>query len=240
MGQGWVPGEVVRGLYEVLDVVQSGGMGVVHRVRHRGWQVDMAVKTPRPELTRTPEGRGRFEAEAGAWVGLGLHPHTVSCAYVRTIDGVPRVFAEWVDGGSLAQAVSGGTLYAGGQRAALGRILDIAAQAAWGLAHAHDAGLVHQDVKPANVMLEPDGTAKVTDFGLARARSASAESEAGRPSDSPQTARLGWMTPATRSPSHAGGGGGPGVRATTAAGVWSSAGTVLEMFAGQRPSRHGQ
>src|SRR5260370_4306029 len=130
MAQDWVPGEVVVGLYEVLDVVHSGGMGVVHRVRQRGWQVDMAVKTPRPELTRTPEGRGRFEAEAGAWVGLGLHPHTVSCAYVRTIDGVPRVFAEWVDGGSLAQAVSGGTPYAGGPPAALGRLLALPPPAA--------------------------------------------------------------------------------------------------------------
>ncbi len=48
-GREWTPGEVVLGLYEVLDVVHSGGMGVVHRVRHRGWQVDMAVKTPRPK-----------------------------------------------------------------------------------------------------------------------------------------------------------------------------------------------
>ena len=60
----WVPGDVVLGLYEVLDVVHSGGMGVVHRVRHRGWQVDMAVKTPRPEYVQDPEDRRRFEAEA--------------------------------------------------------------------------------------------------------------------------------------------------------------------------------
>ncbi|NED56831.1 protein kinase, partial [Micromonospora aurantiaca] len=142
-------------MYEVLDVVHSGGMGVVHRVRHRGWQVDMAVKTPRSEYVENPEDRRLFEAEAGTWVELGLHPHTVGCAYVRTIDDVPRVFAEWVGGGSLAQAVDGGQLYEGGPEAALARILDIAVQTAWGLAHAHEAGLVHQDVKSANVMLEP-------------------------------------------------------------------------------------
>lgn len=52
--------------------------------------------------------------------------------------------------------------------------LDIAIQMAWGLQHAHDQGLVHQDVKPANVLMTPDGTAKVTDFGLAKGRAASA------------------------------------------------------------------
>jgi WD40 repeat protein/serine/threonine protein kinase len=239
--QDWAAGEVVLGLYEVLDVVHSGGMGVVHRVRHRGWQVDLAVKTPRPELVRTPEGRGRFETEAGTWVGLGLHPHTVNCVYVRTVDGMPRVFAEWVDGGNLAQAVSSGRLYAGGERAALGRILDIAVQTAWGLTHAHDSGLVHQDVKPANVMLDPDGTAKVTDFGLAKARAASAESGAPRPPDIPVTASFGGLTPAYCSPEQAAAAAGDrSVRLTTATDVWSWAVTVLEMFAGRRPTRYGQ
>lgn len=237
----WQPGEVVADLYEVLDVVHSGGMGLVHRVRHRGWQVDLAVKTPRRALVRTPEGRRSFEAEAGSWVGLGLHPHTVSCSYVRTLDGVPRVFAEWVDGGSLAEAVRGGSLYEGDHRAALGRILDISRQMAWGLAYAHDSGLVHQDVKPANVMLEPDGTAKVTDFGLAGARAASGEEAAGRPSDGPPTASYGGMTPAYCSPEQAAAAAGRhGARLTTATDVWSWAVSVLEMFAGHRPTRYGQ
>ncbi|MGW2715051.1 hypothetical protein ACWC4J_39740, partial [Streptomyces sp. NPDC001356] len=81
MGRGpariWTPGDVVLGLYEVLDVVRDGGMGLVHRVRHRDWQVELAVKTPRPERVRTPHDRRLFETEAGTWVGLGLHPHTV-------------------------------------------------------------------------------------------------------------------------------------------------------------------
>ncbi|NEA26345.1 WD40 repeat domain-containing serine/threonine protein kinase, partial [Actinomadura bangladeshensis] len=239
----WTPGEVVLGLYEVLDVVHSGGMGVVHRVRHRGWQVDMAVKTPRSEYVENPEDRRLFEAEAGTWVELGLHPHTVGCAYVRTIDDVPRVFAEWVGGGSLAQAVDGGQLYEGGPEAALARILDIAVQTAWGLAHAHEAGLVHQDVKSANVMLEPDGTAKVTDFGLAKARAASGGGESGAapPPDLPATVSFGGMTRAYCSPEQAAAAAGDrGVRLTAATDVWSWAVTVLEMFAGRPPTRRGQ
>ncbi|WP_273942540.1 serine/threonine-protein kinase [Kutzneria chonburiensis] len=181
----WQPGETVLGLYEVKDV-RSGGMGVVHRVRHLGWQVDLAVKTPRPEKVTTAEDRRHFEREAGTWVNLGLHPHTVNCVYVRTIDAAPRVFAEWVDGGSVADAVARGGLTPA-------RILDLAVQIAWGLAHAHAAGLVHQDVKPANVMLDPDGTAKVTDFGLAKAIQPA--------EDAPAGVSFGGMTRPYRSPS---------------------------------------
>ncbi|MFE7331516.1 WD40 repeat domain-containing serine/threonine protein kinase [Streptomyces sp. NPDC057565] len=238
----WQPGEVVLGLYEVLDVVHSGGMGLVHRVRHRDWQVDLAVKTPRPEQVRTAEGRRRFETEAGTWVGLGLHPHTVNCVYVRTVDGLPRVFAEWVDGGSLSDAVRGGGLYAGGPDTALGRVLDIAVQMAWGLAHAHHSGLVHQDVKPANVMLEPDGTAKVTDFGLAGARGNNdAREDTESPADEPLTVTFGGMTRAYCSPEQAAAAAGHrGIRLTTATDVWSWAVSVLEMFAGRRPTPYGQ
>lgn len=101
----WRRGDLILDLYEVLDVVRTGGMGLVHRVRHHGWDIDLAVKTPRRALVRSPDAIRDFEREAEVWVGLGLHPHIANCVYVRTLDGVPRVFAEWADGGSLAEAV---------------------------------------------------------------------------------------------------------------------------------------
>ncbi|MFH7340775.1 WD40 repeat domain-containing serine/threonine protein kinase [Streptomyces sp. KHY 26] len=236
----WEPGDVILDLYEVLDVA-SGGMGQVHRVRHRGWQMDLAVKTPRPEMVPTTDAVRRFEAEAGTWVGLGLHPHTVNCVYVRTIDGIPRVFAEWVAGGSLDEAIRTGSLYGGGRRAVLGRILDIAIQMAWGLEHAHDNGLVHQDVKPANVMLEPDGTAKITDFGLARVRTVAGEDAARRPSDRQATATYRGLTKEYCSPEQAAAKAGRrGTRMTVATDVWSWALSVLEMFVGERTWQYGQ
>ncbi|MFE0927996.1 hypothetical protein ACFW4O_11550 [Streptomyces mutabilis] len=106
----WRRGDVILDLYEVLDVVRSGGLGLVHRVHHRGWDIDLAVKTPRPAVVRSPDGIGDFEREAEVWVGLGLHPHIANCVYVRTLEDVPRVFAEWADGGSLAEGVRNRTL----------------------------------------------------------------------------------------------------------------------------------
>jgi hypothetical protein len=70
-------------------------MGLVYRVHHIGWNIDLAVKTARPELVSSPQRMSDFEAEAQTWVGLGLHPRVVACVYVRRLDGLPRVFAVW-------------------------------------------------------------------------------------------------------------------------------------------------
>ncbi|WP_308197976.1 serine/threonine-protein kinase [Saccharopolyspora soli] len=172
MGRTWRIGQVVDGRYEVVHVHDSGGMGLVYRVRHLEWGADLAVKCPRVELFGTEEQRERFIAEAEIWVSLGLHPNVCGCHYVRVLDGIPRVFAEYVPDGSLRDWIDDRRLYAGDRAAVLARILDVAVQFAWGLAHAHGRGLVHQDVKPGNVLLDVTTSgviAKVTDFGLARA-----------------------------------------------------------------------
>ena len=172
----WSVGEVILGLYEVRGILGEGGMGRVYKVHHRTWKVDLAVKAPKPEILQSAGGGESFEREAETWVNLGLHPNTVTCYYVRRVGRLPCVFAEFVKGNSLHEWISGmpdGSLplYQGGQGKALARILDLAVQFAWGLEYAHENGLIHQDVKPANVMVGNDGTAKVTDFGLAVVRS---------------------------------------------------------------------
>ncbi|WHT22896.1 protein kinase [Crossiella sp. CA-258035] len=232
----WQPGQVVLDLYEVLDVVRTGGMGLVHRVRHLGWDVELAVKAPRRELVGTAEGERRFAAEAESWVGLGAHPNTVSCVYVRRLGGLPRVFAEWVDGGDLAMAVRQRRIYREGN--GLARVLDVAIQSAWGLGHAHESGLVHQDVKPANVLLGSDGAVKVTDFGLAGARAAAGERPVG--AGGSVLVSCGGLTPAYCSPEQARAAAGAEVRLTRATDVWSWAVSVLELFAGGPPTRFGQ
>ena len=222
----WAPGDVILNLYEVKQVHEGGGMGLVYRVHHRGWNVDLAVKSPRPEFFRNERDKENFEREAETWVKLGLHPHTVSCYYVRRLGGIPRVFAEYVEGGTLGEAIHSGRLYEGGAGPALTRILDVAIQFAWGLKYAHEQGLVHQDVKPANVLLTKDGVAKVTDFGLARARGASAEA----PAVAGQKSILvssGGMTPAYCSPEQA-----AGEKLTRKTDLWSWAASILKMFTG--------
>ena len=78
---------LVLGLYEVAGVLGEGGMGRVYRVRHRGWGLDLAVKAPLPAVLEAAGGADLFEREAETWVNLGLHPHVVTCHYVRRVDG---------------------------------------------------------------------------------------------------------------------------------------------------------
>jgi serine/threonine protein kinase len=143
----WNVGDVILNLYQVTGSLGEGSFGKVCKVRHLGWNIDLAVKIPKPEAVAAAGGVDNFEREAETWVNLGLHPHTVSCYYVRRIDGNPLVFAEYVAGGSLHDWIYDRRLYAGGERASLKRILDIAIQFAWGLHYAHEKELVHQDVK---------------------------------------------------------------------------------------------
>ena len=232
----WEIGDTILDLYQVRELVGEGGFGKVYRVFHRDWQLDLAVKSPNQEAVASARGIAYLEREAETWVQLGLHPHTVSCYYVRRVDGIPRVFAEYVRGGDLRGWIRDGRLYRDGREAALSRIIDIAIQFAWGLHHAHEHRVIHQDVKPANLMLSEDGVAKVADFGLAHAKGVAAapsqrDSSPALPATSPDddTIVVEWAgcTPRYASPEQ---------MATSAVtrrtDVWSWAVSVLEMFKG--------
>ncbi|WP_053197987.1 serine/threonine-protein kinase [Streptomyces viridochromogenes] len=231
----WRVDTTIDGRYRVEQVHDQGAMGLVYRVRHLLWDTDLAVKRPRPEWFRNSAHKQKFAAEAETWVSLGLHPHVCTCHYVRTLDGVPCVFAEYVPGGTtLADWIADGRLYEGGPSAARARVLDLAIQTAWGLAHAHGRNLVHQDVKPGNVLVTEDGTAKVTDFGLAQARAAATAHEGAAPAPDPSLppgvtvlVPNGGMSPAYASPEQAD--GRPLGRRSD---IYSFAVSVFEMFTG--------
>jgi WD40 repeat protein/serine/threonine protein kinase len=232
----WEEGQTILDLYEVRKVHTGGGMGLVYQVHHKNWNIDLAVKSPRADFFKTEEQKQNFIKECETWINLGLHPNIVSCYYVRTLGSIPRVFAEYVEGGSLKEWIDSRKLYEGGKENALERILDIAIQFAWGLhyAHEHEQKLIHQDVKPANVMMTKEGEAKVTDFGLARARTTVGES----PSNDSQKSILvssGGMTPAYCSPEQAN-----KQQLTRKTDIWSWGLSVLEMFAGEVFWRAGQ
>ena len=91
MSLDWRVGDLVLDLYEVKQVYAGGNMGLVYRVHHRNWDIDLAVKCPRQVFFQTQKHREMFVREAETWVNLGLHPHVVSCYYVRVLDSVRRI-----------------------------------------------------------------------------------------------------------------------------------------------------
>ncbi|MEG3067037.1 MAG: serine/threonine-protein kinase [Syntrophaceticus schinkii] len=166
-------GRTLLDTYRVESDAIEGGMGSVWRVHHTGWNVDLAMKQPQAKAFQTKKQKEKFINECDAWINLGLHPHIVSCYYVREIGGVPTIFSEWMDGGSLADVIRNGSLYRGTRRERQTRLLDIAIQFARGLHYAHEQKLIHRDVKPDNVLLTKNGEVKVADFGIAKARAES-------------------------------------------------------------------
>ena len=146
---------------------------------------------------------------------------------MRTLGGIPRVFAEYVESGILEDWIDSRKLYEGAPQEALKRTLDIAIQITWGLQNAHEKGVIHQDVKPANVMLLADGTAKITDFGLAKARAVGGENVQSGKQQSVLVSS-GGMTPTYCSPEQAA--NQPLSRRTD---TWSWSLAVLEMFIGE-------
>jgi WD40 repeat protein/serine/threonine protein kinase len=172
----WVPGDQILDAYIVKEYspgvpFAKGGMGRVYRVHHENWKLDVAVKSPLARILSRPEKINDFEREAETWVNLDLHPNIATCHYVRRLGGIPRIFAEYVEGGTLADWIRSGRLYDGKSNEVLGRVLDIAIQVAWGLDYVHkqEPPLMHLDLKPQNVLMTPTGVAKVTDLGLAAA-----------------------------------------------------------------------
>lgn len=151
--------------YIQIGKTLHGGMGQVYHLRHKLWDIDMAMKQPLPDHMRNARDKQRFYAECQRWIQLGIHPNLVQCFFVYQVDGIPCAFSEWVGNGSLRQHIDG-PLYAGGGYAALSRILDVAIQAAMGLQYSHRNGVLHLDVKPDNILLDKDGSAKITDFGI--------------------------------------------------------------------------
>src|SRR5260370_11311900 len=122
----------------------------------------VALKVLAPELLRSPDARARFQREVEAAARV-TSPHVVAAYDAGETDGHDFLVMEFVEGGNLADLVKReGPL-------PVERALEYVLQAARGLVHAHAAGIVHRDVKPANLLLDPQGTVKVLDLGLARA-----------------------------------------------------------------------
>lgn len=151
------------GEYEILEVIGRGGMGVVLKGFHRELGRYIAVKVMAPHLATSGAARQRFVREARATAAI-VHPHVMPIHAVCTTARLPYLVMPFVACESLQQRID-----RQGPLETI-EILRIGMQAAQGLAASHAQGLVHRDVKPANILLEK-GVDRVmlTDFGLARA-----------------------------------------------------------------------
>jgi serine/threonine protein kinase len=156
-----VVGELIAGRYELDELVGTGGMSSVYRAHDRLLERDVALKVLHEQFTSDGDYVERFRREARSVAQLS-HPNIVTVIDRGEQDGRQFIVFEYVDGENLKTLVErGGPLP---EREAI----ELTLQVARALGFAHEHGLVHRDVKPQNVLLNGDGRAKVTDFGIAR------------------------------------------------------------------------
>ena len=154
-------GELLAGRYELQDVAGSGGMSSVYRARDTVLERTVAIKILHEQYSDDPEYVERFRREARALAQLN-HPNIVTVIDRGEFEGRQFIVFEHVEGENLKELVD-----REGQLP-VDRALAPVHQVARGLDFTHDHGVIHRDVKPHNVLIDEDGVAKVTDFGIAR------------------------------------------------------------------------
>lgn len=154
-------GKRLDGRYEIREVIGFGGMAVVYKAYDLTMQCEVAVKILKDEFISNEELRRRFSNEAKAITVLN-HPNIVKVFDVGLGETVQYIVMEYIYGITLKEYIAQQkTVY---WKEALHFIM----QVLHALQHAHDNGIIHRDIKPQNIMLTPNGTIKVMDFGIAR------------------------------------------------------------------------
>ncbi|MBW6500293.1 MAG: protein kinase [Bacteroidales bacterium] len=146
--------------YKIIDTLGQGGIGVVFKAEDTRLKRTVALKFLSPDLTRDRESRERFIQEAQAAAALD-HPNICTVYEINESDGETYIAMAYVEGQSLKEKIQGGPL-------ALDEAFSLVSQVAEGLRAAHKKGITHRDMKPANIMITGEGTAKILDFGLAK------------------------------------------------------------------------
>lgn len=155
-------GEVTRiGKYEILDVLGRGGMGVVYRGIDKQIGREVAIKTLTQGFLRDANMLARFYEE-GRRTGRLNHPNIVTVYDLGDDNGTPYIVMECVEGEPLDRMIRSG------MQPSLPERLRILVEVCSALGYAHRNNVIHRDVKPANIFVQPDGTAKLLDFGIAR------------------------------------------------------------------------
>src|SRR5207253_1524188 len=148
------------GPYQIKSSLGSGGMGEVFLAEDPRLRRNVAIKILPATLSNDSGRRARFLNEARTVSAL-RHQHIVTIFDVGNQNGIDYLVMEYVEGRTLRETMSGRTI---NERTALG----IASEIASGLAAAHTTGVVHRDIKPENIMVAPDGSVKILDYGVAK------------------------------------------------------------------------
>jgi serine/threonine protein kinase len=154
---------MIAGKYQIIEELGRGGMGIVYKAEDTRLKRTVALKFLPPELTHIPEIKDRFMREAQAAAALS-HQNICVIHEIGEAEGRPFIAMEYVEGETLRDRIRKTPLAAEDAVA-------VALQVAGGLGEAHGKGIVHRDIKSANIMVTPKGRAKVMDFGLAKLRS---------------------------------------------------------------------
>ena len=158
-------GTTLNDRYRLTERIATGGMGEVWRARDEVLDRDVAVKVLKHEYSDDATFLERFRAEARHTAALA-HPGIAGVFDYGEVDGTAYLVMELVRGNPLSAILTTDG------RLSNERTLDVVAQTARALEAAHAAGVIHRDVKPGNILVCPDGTVKITDFGIARAADA--------------------------------------------------------------------
>ncbi|MFW6084204.1 MAG: serine/threonine-protein kinase, partial [Gemmatimonadota bacterium] len=199
--------------YRIRELIGRGGMGEVYRARDTRLGRDVALKFLPEWLSRDPAARDRFVVEARSVSSID---HTNVCTLYdlgESDDGRLFLIMPCYEGASLKQRLARGPL-------PVEKAVDVALQAARGLAAAHERGVVHRDVKPGNLLLTEDGRVKILDFGVAKL----ADVHLTRTGETPGTAS--YMSPEQRT----------GGEADSRSDLWSLGAVLYEMLTGDRPT----
>ena len=146
--------------YRILEEIGEGGMSVVYKAEDTTLKRFVALKFPTPQILEDEAKKARFIHEARAAAALD-HPNICTLYEINEGQGKTFISMAYVDGQSLYEKIESGPLD-------LDEALDISIQAAQGLYEAHEKGIVHRDIKSANIMLTKSGQVKIMDFGLAK------------------------------------------------------------------------
>ena len=198
--------------YRIVEKLGEGGMGKVYLAQDSELNRKVALKFLPPQFTENPEVNARFKHEARAAAALN-HPNIITVYDVGEHEGNAFIAMEYIQGQSLRNLLAKEEL-------STNKILDIATQICLGLSEAHQAGIIHRDIKPDNILIDDKGLVKIADFGLARSLGRTMLTQEGS-----TLGTLQYMSPEQLS----------GENVDHRSDIWSFGVVLYEMISGQLP-----